>query len=104
MVYTGTQENTAFYDINCSPYHRHTPDIAAPYISDTEKNFASPTLTRDFPVQRLFCHVGAHVLLLLELFTEQIEPLFYVGGCCNLMGINYSSNEISVTILWQDGS
>ena len=35
----------------------------------------SPTLTRDFPL----CHVGALVSLLLELFTEQIALLFYVG-------------------------
>jgi len=68
VVHTGTQENTAFYDINCSPYHRHTPDIAAPNVSDTAKNATSPTLTGDFPVQRLFRHVGARVLLLLEYY------------------------------------
>ena len=78
VVHTGTRENTAFYDINCSHYHRHRPDIAAPYASDTAKNAVSPTLTRDLPLQRLFRHIGARVLLLLELFTEQIAPLFYI--------------------------
>ena len=42
MVHFGTCKNTAFYDIKCSPYHRHTPDIADPYASYT---FKSPTLT-----------------------------------------------------------
>ena len=85
VVHTGTDENTAFYNIKCSPYHQHTPDIATPYASYTFKSCSavhysirtSPKLTRDFSLQRLFCHVSAHALLLLELFTDQIVPLFY---------------------------
>ena len=59
VVHTGTRENTAFYDINCSPYHRHTPDISTPYASYTFKScktmYQNESKTdQGFPIQRLF--------------------------------------------------